>query len=293
MRSPLGSFFIALLVLTVLRVVMGFAQVPLGLVPYLNVLATLVFLGVPIVGIFRAANHSWSQKLAWSFVGAGLIAHFGFLFLAKSSGGVFGATASAVSQAGLMTWCTGLGAALACLLKDRNLLIPVSIFLAGFDIFLVLTPIGITQQLMQKAPDLLPTIGYQLPKVTSAAPTTGTVGTMAYVGPADFLFMGMFFVALFRFGLRARSTAMWLVAALAAYIPLAFFVGPVPLLVPIGLTVLLVNLPEFKLNTEEWLSTGLVTLILAAVIVFGATRPRPPAEPSQQEPVQALPAPGG
>ncbi|HMS53946.1 MAG TPA: hypothetical protein PKA27_00970, partial [Fimbriimonadaceae bacterium] len=148
--------------MTVLRVVMGFAQVPIGLVPYLNVLATLVFLGLPIIGIFRAAKHPWDQRLAWLFVVLGLAAHFGFLFIAKSVSGIGGASASAISQAGLMTWCTGLGAALACMLKDKNLLIPVSIFLAGFDIFLVLTPIGLTQQLMQKAPELLPTIGYQL-----------------------------------------------------------------------------------------------------------------------------------
>ncbi|HMS53945.1 MAG TPA: hypothetical protein PKA27_00965, partial [Fimbriimonadaceae bacterium] len=121
----------------------------------------------------------------------------------------------------------------------------------------------------------------------TAAPSTGTVGTMAYVGPADFLFMGMFFVALFRFGLRARETAIWLGVALALYIPLAFILGPVPLLVPIGLTVLMVNLREFKLNTEEWLSTGLVALVLAAVIAYGATRPRPPAEPSQPTPGSA------
>ena len=95
------------------------------------------------------------------------------------------------------------------MIKDKNLLLPVSAFLAGFDIFLVLTPIGVTQQIMKKAPEVLPAVGLNIPK-PAATPTMGPVEPFAFVGPADFLFMGMFFVAIHRFDLKARDTALWM-----------------------------------------------------------------------------------
>lgn len=293
MGRGLIIFFSALLALGLMRVGLGLVSVPLGAVPVANVFLTALFIGVPIFALFAASSSPWTPRSALLFTLAGLLLHFGLFAIVRSGAmgtGWGAAIGGSVAQIGLVTWCTGLGALLATMLKDRNLLIPVSIFLVAFDVFLVLTPIGPTQQILKKAPEILPAIGLSIPKVVSA-PTHGPVGTLAYVGPADLLFMGMFFVAMFRFGMRTKQTMIALIPMILGYLALTYFAGAVPLLVPIGITVLAVNFREFKLSKEEWLSTGLITLIALGLIAYGSTRPAPTVEssprasvPSQQEP---------
>jgi hypothetical protein len=284
-RHGLLIFFGALAGLALIRIGLGFLAVPAGLVMPMSVLVTAIFLAVPVYAVFAASSHKWTPKLAGLFVVLGLALHFGVGSIVRFGllgNGVAAAMGGAVAQTGFFLWCVGLGVLLATLLKEKNLLLPVSAFLAGFDIFLVLTPIGITQQVMKRAPEVLPAAGLNIPK-PSATPTMGPVEPFAFVGPADFLFMGMFFVAIHRFNMRSRETALWMIPAILIYLLLALLLGPIPLLVPIGLVVLAVNWGEFKLNKEEKLSTLALMAILAGLIAFGATRPRPPAEPSPSE----------
>ena len=300
-RSGIAVFFLTLLLLALLRVAMGFVGAPIALVGPLTILATIVFIAGPIFALYRAASHEWSVRMGLGFLVTGLLVHFGLFFLVRAGAfgtGIGAAVAGAISQQGLIVWCVGLGALLAALLKDKNLLIPVSFFLAGFDIFLVLTPIGPTQQILQKAPEVLPAVGLSIPKV-QATPTMGQVAPFAFIGPADILFMAMFFIAIYKFNMRSRQTLIALVPAILVYLCLAFFLGPIPLLVPIGLTVLLVNAPEFKLNKEEIASTALVAAMVLGLIAWGATRPKPPAEPlppgavQEQQVPASSPAPAG
>ncbi len=295
MRNGLVVFFIALLGLAIIRVLLGFVSVPLGLVMPAGLLVTAIFLAVPVFAVYAASSHKWTPKLAGAFVAIGLVSHLGLGFLVRQQVfgvGIIAALMGAVAQTGFFLWCIGLGALLATMLKDKNLLLPVSAFLAGFDIFLVLTPIGITQQIMKKAPEVLPAVGLNIPK-PAATPTMGPVQPFAFVGPADFLFMGMFFVAIHRFGMRSRDTALWMIPTILIYLLLSLFVGAIPLLVPVGLVVLVVNWPEFKLNKEEKVSTLALVVILTGLIAFGATRPKPQPAPSPSEPVQAPAGPAG
>lgn len=289
MRNGLVVFFAAMLGLAVLRIALGFVAVPTGMLVPAGLLVTAIFIAVPVFAIFRAGSYAWTPTLAAQFIVFGLIAHFGGGFLSKAMGdGLLASIIYAISQTGFFVWCIGLGALLATLLKDKNLLLPVSIFLAGFDIFSVLTPVGPTQQLMKNAPNLLPAVAMNIPKVVSA-PKVGPVGAFAYIGPADFLFMGMFFIALFRFQMRTKETMKWLIPAILVYLMLALFFGAIPLLVPIGITVLVVNWSEFKLNRDEKLSTAVLGLLVIGLIAFGATRPRPPVAPELPENGQSAP----
>jgi hypothetical protein len=284
-KAGLAVFFAVLFSLALVRVVLSFLAVPLAWIPLASIVLTLVFIATPVLALFFAAAHPWKPKLAVAFVVGGMAAQGIFTLLAaRVLTGIPAAASAAVGQVGLIVWCVGLGALLATLLKDKNLLIPVSIFLVAFDIFLVVTPIGPTRMIMEAAPDVLPAVAWNLPEAPRT-PTAGPVQPLAYIGPADFLFMGMFFIALFRFQMRTRQTLRWLIVALLLYVPLAFIFGAVPLLVPIGLAVLLVNLREFRMNKEELASTALVVLIALALIGWGMTRSAPPPEP--------LPAEGG
>lgn len=293
MSKGLAGFFATLVLLAALRVAMAFLLVPESARIPLSLLITVVFVALPVFALFKASSHPWSWRLAVAFIAIGLVVQFAFPLASPSGKGLVPILFDAVAQQGLPMWTVGLGALLALLLKDKNLLLPVSIFLALFDIFLVLTPVGFVQVLMTKAPNLLPAMAHKIPEVATQPAATGVpVGTIAHVGPADFLFMGMFFIALHRFHMRTKATLVWLMVALAVYIPLAFILGPVPLMVPIGLTVLLVNLPEFKMTLEEKVSTALVTVVGLAIIAYSATRPQPVA-PAEPLPGELAPAPEG
>ncbi len=270
----LSIFFASLGVITALRVLLALVPFPLELVQPLTILATIIFIALPIFALFRGADYPWSAKLALGFVVGGLVVQFGLVYLIQKLSFIAAVVALAVSQAALIAWCVGLGGLLTTKLKDKNLLIPVTIFLGSFDLFLVFAPMGPTKLIMRAAPQLLPSIGYAIPKIVHA-PTTAPVAPYAFVGPADFVFMAMFFIAIYRFDMRARATFYALVPTLLAYLTLSYFFGAIPLLPPIAAVVLLVNLGEFKMTKEEKVSTLVVAVICAALLVWAATRPKP------------------
>ena len=287
--GPLWIFLLALFSLSLLKLFLGLVPVPEGLVQPITLLVTVIFVAVPIFALFRAASIEWTAKMGLVMVLAGLAIHIGLQYIGAyllQGVGIGAAVAMALRDVGFFGWCVGLGALLAALLKEKNLLIPVSIFLAAFDIFLVLTPVGPVKQILQVAPEIPKAMALNVP-AASAAPTGAVAQPFAIIGPADFVFMSMFFIALFKFGLNAKATAIALAPAIIAYLLLAFIFGPVPLLVPIGITVLAVNAEHFKLNLEEWASTAVVALIAGGLIWWGATRKPAPLEPA----VQVVPSP--
>lgn len=280
----IAVFFIVLGALAVLRLASVLVGVPLGLVDAASIAATTVFVVAPVLALYRAAEHAWTPRLALAFIGGGLAAWLGGWYLGRSVLiGLPAAVAVEVSQAGLMVWAIGLGALLGTFLKDKNLLIPVSIFLVAFDAFLILTPTPVQQ--LARAP-VVQSMMLATPRFQEV-PTVGPVVPYAVIGPADLVFMGMFFIALFRFQMRTRETFVALLPALAAYLVLALYVGALPALVPIGLCVLIVNWREFRLNKEELASTALVALLGAGLVIWGATRPAPRAAPSPMDADQA------
>jgi hypothetical protein len=282
-------FLLALFALSLLKLFLGLVPVSVGMVQPITLLVTVIFVAVPIYALFRAASIEWTAKMGLVMVLAGLAIHIGLQYIgayALNGQGIGAAIALALRDVGFFGWCVGLGALLASLLKEKNLLIPVSIFLAAFDIFLVLTPVGPVKQILQVAPEIPKAMALNVP-AASAAPTGAVAQPFAIIGPADFVFMAMFFIALFKFGLNARATAIALAPAIVVYLGLAFVLGPIPLLVPIGITVLAVNAKQFKLNVEEWASTALVVLVAGGLIWWGATRKPDPVEPK----VQVVPSP--
>lgn len=288
--SGLRWFLTAALSLTVLRIALGLLSVPIPLIAPLSVLVTAIFVIVTFFAVYAGAADVAQPRLGALLLITGALVHAGGI-VAVQYGLVSGIVASAVAslaQAGLMTWCLGLGILLARLLKDANMLVPICIFLAFFDAFLVLTPVGFTQQIMVKQPKLLPAVALAIPKVQSA-PTSGPIAAAAFIGPADLLFSAFFFAALYRFSMSVRKTALWLGPTLLAYLVGALAWGPLPALVPIGLCVLLVNYRHLRLTKEEWASTALIAVLAAAGLAWGLMQPKPPAAPLPTAPVRESP----
>lgn len=278
---PLIAFFGWLTGLAALRLGLGYVQIPIEQTRFWALVVTVVFVVVPVFAVFKAASYPWTMRLGFLFIVVGLLVHGltwwgGHILIPKHGpysigGAVLAGVLGATMETALFTWCVGLGALIARLFRERNLLLPVCIFLALFDVFLVLTPFGFTRQIMAQAPEALGAVGHSIPRLQSR-PTHGMIVAGGYIGPADFIFMAMFFVALFKFEMRTSTTLKVLIPTLLMYMVLARYFQAVPLLVPIGLCVLLVNAREFKLSREETLSTALVSFLGLALIAWSAFR---------------------
>ncbi len=286
--------------LIVLRTALGFVTFPVSILFEANLLVGSIFLGAPIVALFFAGKEQWTRQKALTFLFGGLFLQFGIVLLVALIPGVANSSAInlivALSQAGLPIWTGGLGALIATLLKDKNMIVPIAITLAILDLFLVLTPIGTANQVMQKAPRVFTSVALNVPKVQSVeAPVAGgKLAVMGYAGPADFVFLGMFFVALFKYKMRTQDTLVALVPTLFFYLILSgIFKAPLPALVPIGIVILIVNRTEFHLSKDERIATATVGAIGIALLIFGMTRSGQLVAPLPRANGQVIPAPKG
>lgn len=297
-------------VLILLRVAIAYVPIPLEMVGPVSLVVSALFILVPVYGLFRGGEIAWTPKLIAVTIATGLLLQFGLVFgfawfaprLEPTVAKAVFVPVGALSQSGLLIWCLGLGAALAQAIRDRNMIVPISIFLALFDIWLVFVPEGPVGQIARGNQAQLASIAFTVPQPATPQ-TVGKAAVLAYVGPADFLFIAMFFTCLFRFRLDARRTAMWLVPVLAAYLLVVLVardveIGPIslaalPALVPIASVVLVVNWRAFAMKGEELIATLLVAIIGTGLLVWRfSVQPATPAEPETSAPGQAAPESG-
>jgi hypothetical protein len=293
-KSGYRDFALIVLLLSVIRAALPFIPVPIVIAPFVDFLLLVGVFIATVYAIYRAMSEKPDPKLAFVilligiFVQIAAVNTINLVFHAKGLGAVL---LSPIAQTGLMIWCIGLGAVISSILRDKNILIPVAIFLVGFDIFLVLTPLGFTQRIMEQNPTLLSNVAMSIPKSTSVAQQvqTATVAKAGLVGPADLVFLGAFFLAMFKFNMRPKETLKVMIPTLIGYMVVVLVTGwALPALVPIGLVTLIVNRKEFSLNKDEKASTVVVAVLVAAVLVYSATKkpkPRPaplPTAPSAE-----------
>ncbi|MCG9894299.1 MAG: hypothetical protein MH204_02330, partial [Fimbriimonadaceae bacterium] len=127
-------FWAAAAVIVGLQILLGLIAFPPGLrigpipaVAAVTILSGVVVLGASLTGLFLAASRSWTAGRAalWLAGGiavqAGSVLALGFL---KPAGPVV-VLLQGAAQGGLLVWCAGLGALIALLFRDRNLIVPV------------------------------------------------------------------------------------------------------------------------------------------------------------------------
>ncbi len=271
------TYFLFIGALAALRVLLGFVSLPESALFAVNLLLAVLFVAAPILAEFFGANSRWSLKWALVFLITGIVVQVAFAYIAVNSIGILSGVSNAIAQAGLTTWCVGLGALLGMYLRDKNLLIPVSIFGAAYDFYLVIAPAGapaagLTRKIIQTAPKVFTSVAAQVPAVTSHA-TTGKAVVGSYVGPADLVFLAAFFIVIFRFHMNARKTLMIVTPVLALYMILVLMTGiPLPALVPIGACIVIANWKHFNLKRDEWIATAMIALFCAAFLTWGIAR---------------------
>ena len=284
-RAAFGRFLAAVALLVVLRVGAGLLSLPRATVPFADAILAVLFVAVPVLAIAQAARAPWRPLHAVGLIVGGVAVQGLAILLASRVGGFASLVFAALNGGALQVWCVGLGALLATLIRERNILIPITVFLAVFDLFLVLTPIGFTQRAMRAAPQVLASVGHAVPTVrsTDALPEDRDLAkpqVAGYIGPADLVFLGTYLIALARFGMRLKATVAAMVPTLALYLLFVLATGiALPALLPIGAVTLWVNRREFRLTRDEWLSTAVVVALGLALLAYGATRPKPKPEP--------------
>lgn len=266
-------FFATLVSLAIVRVLLqSYADVPITVLPVANALMGALFLGGPLLALCFAARDSWNPQVAAKFVVIGVVIQVGCVLLNKHvfhHHGLTGQIVNATGQVGLPMWCVGLGALLATLIKDKNIIVPIAIFLGFLDMFLVFSPLGVTRVLIGHFPGLLPAIAVQVPRAAHVV-AKAKVSPGSLAGPADFLFLAMFLIAIFRFNMRGRLTVLIVIPTLIAYMFLVTVLNfSLPALVPIGTVVLIVNWKEFKLTKDEKVSTIGVAIAGLALFTWG------------------------
>lgn len=295
------GFTACLALLFVFQIILGF----LGLPAWVTIISGILFISLPIGALFCAASSKWTAGKGFLWLGFGVVTQvlctLGARMIGPGAAQIF---FEAGAQLGLIFWCAGLGALVGVLIKDKNMILPVAIFLAGFDIFLVMTPNTFISATVEKNPQLLQSVALRIPAARTETGTPGKalpprIQPVAFVGPADLIFVMTFFVLLFRFEMKVKETLRWLVPILVLYMAMALsptFLGMLPALVPIGLTVLIVNRDQFKLAKDEKLGVILVAVIASGLAIYGITariRSKPkakPAVPYKQAPGQEAPA---
>ncbi len=291
----MAAFLAILAANSLLYLFVGLVEIPTRLVTLASLLVSIFAVCLPISALYVGASASsrWTRWVAFGVVG--LATQFGLAALAANVKNPLGAgVLFALSQDGLIVWCLGLGGLVASAIRDKNLLLPLAAFLAIFDFWLVFVPEGPVGKIARSNPAILGKIAYVIPKVAEVS-HGGHAASWAYIGPADFMFIGMFFVALYRFNMRARATFQVVAPVLALYLLVVLFaknihIGPIslsamPALIPIGATVLIVNRKEFKLTKDESISSAAIIIIGIVVVAwrFNVNRlehqfdPRPPA----------------
>lgn len=290
-RNPLGPVVLLLACFYAAWVVNAHLSIPLEALNAANIVATVVFISLPILIIAAAARLQWKT---WAAITC-LVVCLGIVAFARGGGPFL----DGVLQIARFVWPAALGFLISGLIKDRNLLLPIAIVLATVDILAVFAPAGTVNQGFE-SPTIRPifdALAYQVPKAGTAMP-------LAQMGPADPLFIAMFLLAIHKFGMRFRQTLLWMIPALAAYLLVVlvfgnetvfgFSLGALPALVPVGLVVGIVNAREFRMSKSESAMTIGVAAICCALVVGLVTvwRAEPEPAPPSTVPPPVGPLPG-
>lgn len=295
--SGLITFFSIAFALWLARLALPFISLDSQTALFLSRVLSIFFVGLPIIAIYRAADYDWKLGSAVVFIIAGVLVHATMVLVLRNSKIESASTANlvlATGNLGLLVWTLGLGAVLALIIKDRNLILPMSAILAGLDCLFVFAPSGPVQTIIVKAPEQFKDLTYKIP-------TVGSIEPLAFVGPADFIFLAMFFIAIFRFKMRTRESLLWVLPVLLIYLLVVLFfggskIGPIslamlPAMLPIGLTILIVNWREFKMSPSERIMSFIVCMIAIGLALLGVylakvaedRKPRLPAGSSTLE----------
>lgn len=162
---------------------------------------------------------------------------------------------------GLALAAAGIGALIAAVIRDPNILLPASVFAAFADYLMVYTSIGIVHTKLQTEQGR-----QQIGAMSAHVPTPHPAIAPLTVGMADYVFLAFFFACVYRFGMNERGTFAAFFLALTLSLLFVAYVSAIPALAPMALAFVAVNFRHFRLSKSELQAMGLAFAIVAAVV---------------------------
>lgn len=216
-------------------------------------------IGLPVVLLAALAGRPSPVRTALLALAAGLALWLGPLFVPAPRAA---AALEALSDLGKILAAGGAGVGMAALLREPNILLPAGLFAAFADV--VVVSVGTVRHALSTSQGqaLVAAVSARVPSVHPA------LGTGVTIGPADFLFLGVFLGCVWRFRLGLARNGVVLTAALAGTLLLTNVVPAVPALAPMAVAFLAVNYRAFRLTRSELASTGVV-LVTAGALFLG------------------------
>ncbi len=262
-RSPWEPVLVAIGAYALFRYTLSVLRLPIGTPEWALAAASLVTatgaIALPIWAIASLTRALRGPGQSVLIAMAGFALWLGLLQLRPSP--TLAPVLATAMDLGKIMAAGGLGMALAAALKEPNILLPAGLF-AAFADFIVVT-IGTVKQAQstEKGQKLIEAISAKAPAVHPRLPTLT-------IGPADFLFLGVFLACVLRFDLGMRRNAFALAVVLAGSLLLVSVMDiSVPALAPMSLTFIAMNWRQFKLTKQEVLSTLVVLGLVGALFV--------------------------
>lgn len=260
-RKILPPVLLALLLYVLFRWVLGSVRLPAHTPGWLLVVAGIITcagsLGFPILVIGALVRNLRGALPILGAVAFGLA-----LWLGLGALGRPGVLVGSLQDAGKVVAAAALGIGLGSILREPNILLPAGLFAAFADF--VVVNFGTVKHALStpKGQALVQSVSAQVPAVHPALPSLT-------IGPADFLFLGVFLACTQRFDMGVTRNAVVLGVVLAAALLEVLLIGfPVPALAPMALAFVGLNWRKFRLTRDELIGTILV-LVLAGGLFLG------------------------
>lgn len=163
--------------------------------------------------------------------------------------------------------CAFFGILLSRIIREPNVLLPVALVAMPIDYLGAMTPIGFTQNMVARHPEIVKNVSVTVPAVGGAARHHGGLAPLAFIGPGDALFMAFFFAVALRLHLNVRGTFWWTYGLLTATMLLVLATDiNIAALIPMGLAVLFANFRYFRLKREEVFATLYAGVLILALV---------------------------
>jgi len=249
----------------------GFLQVALSTLVFMA-LATWVVLRAAALPLRPVVALAWTAVLLVLFIAVRLSPAF---VPALRQSPVAVETVLGISDTLMVLAASMLGLAVSHIIREPNILAPAALFAALADFAVVSLWIP---RVMEVAPQALSTVAVHVPQI-GAKPTPTGLRPISIIGPADFVFLAFYFACVWRFGMAAQATYIWMVIALAGYMFFQNVVGSLtprfmdavdmlPGLVPMAVVLLVVNRKYFRFSREEKRAMAVVALLVVGIIAF-------------------------
>jgi hypothetical protein len=195
-----------------------------------------------------------------------------------------------VADLALITAAALLGVALAGLISDPKMLLPVVLVGALVDYWGVY--MGTTNAVITMAPRVVQSASAAIPSFGGGATPAG-LQPASFVGFGDWLFLAMFLTVAWRYELHPRRTFWALLGFLVPAMLIVIFGGLdfLPAVVPMALAIFVVNGRRLKLSRAETFATFYALLMVAAMILaytllaprfISRSSPRPSPPPAHR-----------